>query len=429
MRFQNLSRLRLGLVGALVAATVAIGAPGQAAYPQSEVVTEDADDATAQVVATGNIQRPTVDVLASSNGTVYLAGLFEAVADDAGTHARRYLAAVDEASGQVRPFAPDVSGRVYALATNGDSVYLGGTFKTVNGISRGFLTKVDAVTGAVDTSFRPGIRGRVNDLAISRGMLFVGGAFSKRLVALDLATGADTGYVDLGIAGAVPNQSGPTSVFNFSVDPAGEHLVAVGNFATVSGSNRLRTFMADLDDDRARVSPWYYAPLAKRCITNTRTKQAQIADVDFSPDGSYFVLAATGYVPYRTSEIGETICDASARFDTNEPNPNRPKWINYTGGDTVWSVAVTGKAVYVQGHFRWLDNPYGKDSLGPGGVRRPGIGAIDPVTGKALDWNPAKPAQIGGKAFLATPSGLWVGSDSPKFAGEPHRGLAFVPLP
>jgi hypothetical protein len=46
-----------------------------------------------------------------------------------------------------------------------------------------------------------------------------------------------------------------------------------------------------------------------------------------------------------------------------------------------------------------------------------------------LSWNPRKPAQMGGKAFLVTPGGLWVGSDSERFNGELHRGIAFAPLP
>ncbi len=60
---------------------------------------------------------------------------------------------------------------------------------------------------------------------------------------------------------------------------------------------------------------------------------------------------------------------------------------------------------------------------------RKGIGAIDPVTGKALAWNPPKPAAQGGQDFLVTSSGLWIGSDSPTFNGEYHRGIAFAPLP
>ncbi len=92
------------------------------------------------------------------------------------------------------------------------------------------------------------------------------------------------------------------------------------------------------------------------------------------------------------------------------------------------SVAATGAAVYVQGHNRWLDNPYGRNSAGEGAVERPGGGAIDPVSGKALPWNPVKRAVVGGYDFLATRAGLWVASDGKYFHGEYHYGIAFCPL-
>ena len=62
-----------------------------------------------------------------------------------------------------------------------------------------------------------------------------------------------------------------------------------------------------------------------------------------------------------------------------------------TGGDSLYAVAVTGAAVYVGGHQRYLDNPNGTttrprpDRGGP-----VGIGALNPLTGKALPWNPTR---------------------------------------
>lgn len=421
--------LRFLLAGALAGTSALVGAvPGQAAYPHPVITTEEAEPGTSQLVPTNAVPRPRVDALAALDGSVYLGGLFRRVQDSSDTYRHRNIAAVDETTGQVLPFSPDLNGRVYALAAQGGSVYVGGTFKTVNGVRRAYLAKVDAQTGRVDRRFNARLKGLVHHLEIARGMLFVSGSFGRRLVALDPATGADTGYFNLEITGEIRNAWGRTSVYEFAINPSATRLVGVGNFTTVSGQDRARAFMARLRPGRARLSSWYYDSLAKRCYAENRRRVAYLQGVDFAPDGSYFVLVATGNVPRRKSQIGETVCDAAARFETDIADPHRPTWINYTGGDSLWSVAATGAAVYVQGHIRWLDNPYGRDSAGPGAVRRPGIGAIDPVTGKALAWDPAKPATIGGKAFLATSSGLWVGSDSRKFASEPRRGLAYVPL-
>ncbi|MEV1289696.1 hypothetical protein [Micromonospora sp. NPDC049679] len=102
--------------------------------------------------------------------------------------------------------------------------------------------------------------------------------------------------------------------------------------------------------------------------------------------------------------------------------------MNHTGGNTLFSVSVTGAAVYVGGHQRWLNNPYGHKSAGPGAASRPGIGAIDPRTGKALPWNPTRSRGVGVRAFLATPQGLWVGSDTNELAKEYHGRIGMFPL-
>ncbi len=418
----GLLAMTLATAGVLVATS-----PAPATHPQTEGFTRNPDDNTAQLVSTTAVRRPRADALASANGTVFLGGLFDVVRDDAGTHTRRFIAAVDEFDGQVTPFSLALDRRVRALATDGDSLYVGGDFRSAGGVSRRFLVKVDAETGAVDTAFNARLRGKVQDLEFSRGMLFVSGAFGKNLVALDPATGADTGFVDLDIAGEVQTSWGTTSVYSFSIDASGTRLVGVGNFATVEGQGRARAFMADLGADDATLADWYYAPLSKNCATSSTRRMAYLQGVDFAPSGEYFAVASTGFVS-RPGDLHETVCDAAARFETDIANPFRPTWINYTGGDSLFAVVATGYAVYVQGHNRWLDNPQGSDSAGPGHVVRRGIGAIDPETGMALPWNPAKPAQVGGQAFLSTPTGLWVGSDSAKFSGEQHRGLAYVPL-
>ena len=63
---------------------------------------------------------------------------------------------------------------------------------------------------------------------------------------------------------------------------------------------------------------------------------------------------------------------------------------------------------------------------------RPGIGAIDPNTGRALPWNPTKTRSVGGKDLLSTSQGIWVASDGSnigKTAGDKyHYGIALLPL-
>ncbi len=248
------------------------------------------------------------------------------------------------------------------------------------------------------------------------------------------------------MADQLPGSWGSVTVHQIAIDPSRTHLAATGNFQTVDGQARSKFFMLDLTAEATSLSPWYYPGFAKPCATTAPRRIANLQGVDFSPDGSSFTVTATGQIPDEKTDIwyarlgddnrpDTTVCDAVGRFSLADPS--KPEWINYTGGDSVWSVSDTGAAVYVGGHFKWLDNPDGYASIGTGdkvsgapAANRRGIGAIDPDTGLALGWNPGSgQTKIGGKAFLADAAGLWIGNDATRFNGKPRRGLQSVPLP
>jgi hypothetical protein len=396
------------------------GGPADASIALGRVVSAN------PVNYTPNIDQGAVYKMAEVNGTLYAGGSFSSVTPAAGgSVGRSNIVAFDAATGALSTtFAPSIDGEVWAIAHSGGALYVGGTFSTVNGVARRGLAKLDPTTGAVDPAFNAGLTGTVRESAVVAGRLIISGTFAKRIQAVRLTTGADTGYIAVPVTGTVASNAGPTEVYRFAVDPAGTRLVGVGNFTSVGGATHYRTFMLTLGAASATVNAWNYPPLQNMCAAASIPDYMR--DVDFAPDGSYFVLVSTGYVPL-DGQVGTALCDATARFETANPAPAVPTWINYTGGDTLHSVAVTDKAVYVQGHQRWLDNPQGRDSAGPGAVSRPGIGAIDPVTGLALPWNPTKERGVGGKDLLVTARGLWVGSDTERIGQERRARVALLP--
>jgi hypothetical protein len=423
---RRVSMLTLALLAVVTAAPSTSGA----SVSQPTVVTPNPANFTPNVEDDAVVANAAIFAFSKRRDTMYAGGNFRTVTNAARTekYTRFNLVAFSATSGAIRPLAPEFNGPVWALRATRSSLYVGGAFTTVNGVSRRALVKLDRRTGEVDPTFKPAITsGRVTDMRLFGGRLIVGGTFPKKLRALNPGTGAQTGYIDLGISGSVASNAGPTNIYRFAVNPAGDRLVAIGNFTSVGGEPRRQAFMARLGERSATLSPWHPPALDLRC-SGTLTP-AYLRDVDFSPNGNYFVFVSAGRVPL-SGDIGESICDAAARFETaDETSTAAPSWINYTGGDTLHSTAATGAAVYVQGHQRWLDNPFGRNSAGPGAVERPGIGAIDPVTGQALSWNPTKTRGVGGKDFRATAAGLWVGSDGNRFAGEFRAGIAFCPLP
>ncbi|MCW2760183.1 MAG: hypothetical protein JWR85_384, partial [Marmoricola sp.] len=326
--------------------------------------------------------------------TMYVGGKFSTL----GGQSRSNIGAFSATTGAMAGFAPRFNGPVWAIESLGGSrLAVGGDFTTVNGLARRGLAVLNATTGATETTFNANLNGRVTSLQLVNGRLIAGGGFAKKLQAVNPASGADTGYLNLNISGAY--------VYRAAVSPDRTRLVAVANINSVSGQARRQAFMVDLGASRGTLASWYYQPLSKQCAGSSYN--FYLRDVDFSPTGTYFVLAGTGFVP-QANDTGITICDAAARFETANPTPFRPTWINYTGGDTLHSVTVSTTAVYVGGHQRWLDNPLGRDTCGPGCVSRSGIGAINPTSGKALSWNPRRTRGIGAKELLLTQAGLWV---------------------
>ena len=423
---QVVSLTALLLIAALVGTAVLSAAGASIAHPR--IVSANPADFTPNVQDDAVVANAAVYALNQSGSTMYAGGTFRTVRNAArtATYTRYNLMAFDATTGAMRSFAPVLNAPVWGIATSGTAVYVAGEFTTVNGVARRALVKLNGSTGAVDPTFNAAFpSGKADEVRLVGGRLLVSGSFPKRLVALNPATGADTGYVNVAISGSVASNAGPTEVYRFAVNPAGTRLVGIGNFTSVGGQSRWRAFMLNLGATSATVNAWNYPPLRNMCASPNLPDY--LKDVDFSPDGSYFVFVSTGYVPATTAEIGTAICDAAARFETNVAAPSKPTWINYTGGDTLYSVAATGAAVYVQGHQRWLDNPYGRDFAGPGAVSRRGIGAINPTTGKALSWNPGKDQEVGGKDFFATAAGLWVGSDGRYFAGEVPPGSRLLP--
>jgi hypothetical protein len=403
---------------AVILALAPFAPAGAGAVPHSRVVSADPAGTTPHVLD------GIVNALAVSGRTVIVAGSFSQVREAGGTRrlARSNIFAFDLTTGRVDPrFAPRLDGPVAALAASADgSVYAGGAFFAPGGGAG--LTRLRLSDGAPVPGFTAQVRGGDVSALLLRGRhLYAGGDFigigrvpRPALARLDAVTGA----VDPGFAVTPGGGRGPLKVHAMAA--SGRLLAVNGSFTTLDGLRRPQLGLIDIGAARPAVTGWRTEAYAARC------KDAfpyYVRGLDFSPDGQYFVVVTTG-----GAGGPRKLCDSAARFEITARGAARPTWVNHTGGDSLYSVAVTGAAVYVGGHQRWLDNPRGSDSAGPGAVARPGIGAIDPVTGRALPWNPTRERGIGVKAFLVDKDGLLLGSDTTRLGHEYHARVGMFPL-
>ena len=422
---KSVNKILAGAGVLVCAVSLTIGStplPAMAMIAHDKVVSANPADNTPQIVL--GTSGETTLAFAQIGSTMYAGGRFLQVQNPARTitYPRQNFFSFNASTGEVSTLNLAFDGIVQTLVPgpDGKSLYIGGSFRKVNGVATQAIVKYDLVNDQLDPTFNaPTANGTVSNAKLVNGRLIVVGTLAKYLLALDPTTGADTGYLNFSITGA-SNPGDITKVRRFSTDPAGTMLVALGNFTAINGQARKQAFKVALGAT-ATLTTWHVPRFDGMCTKNLNIAQA----IDFSPDGSYFVIGTTG----ASSGINE-LCDAAARFEANSVSPTaEPTWINWTGGDSIYGIGITGAAVYVGGHPRWLDNPYGNNTKGPGAVDRVGIGAIDPVSGKANSWNPGKTRGHGVEAFYATPTGLWIGSDGQFFAGENHAGIAFCPKP
>jgi hypothetical protein len=427
-----MQRRLLAAVLAVVALVTAGGGPATADLRQYTVVSEH------PVEFTPHVLDGTVWSMAVIGDTVVVGGSFTAVADSSRRHTyrRRNIFAFDLRDGAILSFAPQVDGPVYSLAAGpGDTVYLGGTFDTVNGADQRDLARL-TLDGDRLRSFRASTNwGSVTAVAERDGWLYAGGTFTAvngvgrvGLARVDAGSGAVDSDFDARISAPGLHR---TFVTDVDISPDGQRLVVTGSLLKVGGADRPQIAMFDIGGDTARLSQWYTDAFQPPCAPDF---EAYTRQVKFSPDGSYIVVTTTG-----GTSGPDKLCDAAARFQTGGSGPHNPVWVQRTGGNSLYAVAVTGAAVYLGGHQLYMDNPYGHKvknvgqppvfTVGPGAVMRPGIGAVDPATGKTLPWNPTRTRGVGVRVFVAVPQGLLVGSDTDELGHEYHGRIGLFPLP
>ncbi|CCH79203.1 conserved hypothetical protein [Nostocoides japonicum T1-X7] len=367
---------------------------------------------------TPNVDNGSVRSIAQVGNTMVIGGDFTSI----GGSTQNYVAAFDATTGKVSTtFNPAPNGAVYSVipGPNDHTVYIGGSFTQVAGSAAKFVAELDTNTGALVPGFNPPTfdYGQVNDLKTVGNRLFVGGFFSKvggkshlGLASLNATTGAVDPFMNVQLSGhhndSGSGAQGYIGTWSFDISPNGARMAVIGNFKNADGLLRDQLAMIDLDGSAAQVDPnWSTTRYSPLCFN--WAFDAYVRGVSFSPDGSYFVVNATG------GGNAGTLCDATSRFETASTGTNiQPTWVDETGGDTVWGVTITDDAVYIGGHNRWNNNPLGVDHAQPGAVPRPGLAALDPVSGRPLTWNPGhNPLGAAVYALLATPKGLWMGWD------------------
>ncbi len=253
-----------------------------------------------------------VNVIRQIGSRIIAGGTFTQARNASGgtTYTRNRIVAFNATTGVIDTgFAPNLNGEVTSIVQvpNSSDVIIGGNFTSVNGVTRQRLARINATTGALVTGFTANAAAIVQDMTLFGGNLIVGGNFQRingvsrgRLALVNITTGAVLPGLNLTATGL--HNGGTTNVLELDVSPDGTRLMIVGNFTAIAGEPREQIAMIDLTTSPATLADWQTDDFTGQCHPQYAT---YMRDVEYSPDGSYFVVVTTGAGYYPT-----TLCDA-----------------------------------------------------------------------------------------------------------------------
>jgi hypothetical protein len=269
------------------------------------------------------------------------------------------------------------------------------------------------------------------------------------MTSLNPTTGRSDGFLRLRISGhyQFPGAAGNlTRVYNQQVSHSGKMDLVEGDFTSVGGKRRQQVFMLNLASrPAATVTTWTsprfdgskgYPPKGDY-YSCSATEPFYIKAGAWSPDDQTVYLASTGLRPWnhKSGFPLRGLCDSASAFAAGRAATF--KWTNYTGCDSLYSVAADAGGAYFGGHQRYSQNPGGCDSQGPGAIAAPGLEGLNPATGKLIVNSQGtslytRDRGLGADDMLITTAGLWIASDN--FAGSQTcdgvqglSGICFLP--
>ena len=331
-----------------------------------DVVTGAPVSAFRPAVTSNDGTTPIVRSLAAKNGRVYIGGSFTTV----GGQARRNLAAVSPTSGALdTAFSATVgtdTSTIHTLVADAYRLYLGGTFASVNGASRGNLAAVNPASGAVDAAWKPRANNVVRELEFG------------------------------------PNND--------------RTIFAVGGFKNVTGADSqlaARQSVARFDVTTGNVHPWAI-PAGQVQTDSSRNDNMTCRDATVTQSR---IFVGCGLGP-----------NYSAAFRLDNGNSGDRVWQTGFGGNPQASaMSPDGTRLIVGGHFGI--NPIKQQVCGKplGGLvaLNPLTGQVDCTSGWVphLDQN-RDPSYDGAWQLTTAGNRLWVGGGFVGVSGQPQTNLA-----
>lgn len=372
---------------------------------------------------------------------VYVVGGFTSIRNNATgnttNYNQPYIAAFNLATGLVDAgFRPTFDNGVTDVeaSPDGTKLYVAGRFNTVNGVTKRKFASINPTTGATVTGFTAHGNAAGTELEATNTVVYLGGQFTAingaakvGLAAVDANTGALIGRTGANPQGTWRNDisggigpNGALNVQELKLTRDFSKLVVVHTGRQIAGQNRYGVGIIDVAS--GVLTPWRTRLWEDYLPVVGEVQRAYAADV--APNNQFFVVGSG------SGGDRPPINDTAVAFPLTGGDNMEPLWVS-RAFDSVYSIAISEVAIYLGGHFSWIESPTARDpwpglddrgygtgqglsgyGLGDDVVRRDHVGSIDPQYGKALTWNPGSNSFEGNKAAIVTSRGLVTAGDA-----------------
>jgi hypothetical protein len=205
-----------------------------------------------------------VSVLLSVGGNTVLGGDFTSVVDTTGiSYPASRLAVINSSTGIVnRAWTGGADGTVSALAVSGTTLFVGGSFSKVDGVSHRSVAAISLSTGALISTFRTTANKPVLGLAVAGTSLILGGNFTSLTDATRTTSRNFLAKASIA-AGAVDQTWAPRADDTVRAVRAandGSKVFIGGDFATVNGASNRSTAALAVAGSGALVSGYHGGP-------------------------------------------------------------------------------------------------------------------------------------------------------------------------
>jgi fibronectin type 3 domain-containing protein len=351
--------------------------------------------ATATMARTWGVNGRVI-ALAPEGDVTIVAGSFDQLLGPGGE--QRVVSSVAKfrpATGAFDDWPVAVDGPVNAVAVDGDTVYLGGDFRHVDGALRVSLAAVSLSTGAL-LPWAPEANVAVGALALSGAEVYVGGTFT---VVTDASGAVTAPYLArIGTDGTIDRTWSTALALDAQVRSLlptadGTGIYVGGDFGPINAAG----YAAHLTLLSTGVTP-DIDPVFRSATTNGANRAPAFA---LALDGDALLIGVGG------SGGGCTLQDAVTGAN---------RWSYHTTGNVV-AAAFLGPKAYCAGHFN------GSASFGT--YTRKKIAEVTTATGAVTSFAPSVNSALGIFALAATPTALFAGGDFTKVGSttQPYVGM------